>query len=366
MEEASRIALAPRSSARLIERAHRARDHPRRAEATTTGGLPPAVDRASAVMTRMGFLLQPRTSREAGGAPRPPPSAAAPGPERAAGRRRSRSGPDGQRRPPNSQSRIWSSKSLIESGSSVPQKDVDGLSRRRLERQRDSGRSRVVGREQLTVDDQALAQQRREVAQQQGGCVLSRSRHAVRDHEEARVGRPSRGLPHRPAQQVLEAADDVVLEQARTVVRLALDELASRFRARQVDDVNAAGPPLSIGRERGAAGNHAVGESVHVRPVLLVERGIMLDARGAGRGTAVDEEVHAAECRVGGVSCPGSGSPSGMFADTPARESRLAHPPPGSESPGRHDMTLEAPARGQCNRPRRPTPAPPSRPTRPL
>ena len=53
---------------------------------------------------------------------------------------------------------------------------------------------------------------------------------------------------------------------------------------------------LSIVRERGATGGHAVGESVHVGPVLLVERGIVFDARGAGRGTAVDEEVDGVEC----------------------------------------------------------------------
>jgi hypothetical protein len=45
--------------------------------------------------------------------------------------------------------------------------------------------------------------------------------------------------------------------------------------------------------------------------MLLVERGIMFGVRGAGRGTAVDEEVDGVEVRswtIGrGIPCPASG-----------------------------------------------------------
>src|SRR6185436_2206109 len=94
----------------------------------------------------------------------------------------------------------------------------------------------------------------------------------------------------------LEATDDVLVVQAGRALRLALDERASRFRARQVEDVESAGPLLSIVRECGTAGSHAARESVHVGPVFLVERGIVFDARCTGSGTAVDEEVDGVEC----------------------------------------------------------------------
>jgi hypothetical protein len=177
---------------------------------------------------------------------------------------------------------------------------ADNVSRRRLQCEHDARRPRVVRREQLTVDDQVLT---RDLCRQ-----------TVRDHQEARLVRRSRELPHRPAQQVPEPADRVVLEQAGTVVRLVVDELASRLGAREIDDVQAAGPRLPIGRQRGAARRHAVGEPVHVGPVLLVERAIVLDARGAGRGTAVDEEVDVSSVVPGG---------QGARAATPSSD---AHP----------------------------------------
>lgn len=72
--------------------------------------------------------------------------------------------------------------------------------------------------------------------------MVTHSGPKVRDHKKTRVGgRPPR-LPHGTAKQVLEAADEVVTKEARTVVRLTLDELASRVGARQIDDVKAAGP----------------------------------------------------------------------------------------------------------------------------
>ena len=61
---------------------------------------------------------------------------------------------------------------LIEFGSSVPQKGGDGHARRRLQRERNAGRSSIVGCEQLTVDDQALAELMPEIASKQGGRGL--------------------------------------------------------------------------------------------------------------------------------------------------------------------------------------------------
>ena len=80
-------------------------------------------------------------------------------------------------REPNTQldgSRSWllqAKKALIESG---PENAVNGLPRWRFERQRDSRRRCLVGGEQLTMDDQPLARQSREVGLE------------VRDHEKAR------------------------------------------------------------------------------------------------------------------------------------------------------------------------------------
>ena len=131
---------------------------------------------------------------------------------------------------------------LIQTGSGSPEEDVDGVSRRRLQRQRDSAGLASSGvssspwmirrsRSRAVTSDTSMARRcspapgtRSAITKKRGSAVLVRK------------------LPHRPAQEVLEAEDRVVLVQARPVVRLALGELASRFRARQVDDVNAAGP----------------------------------------------------------------------------------------------------------------------------
>ena len=51
----------------------------------------------------------------------------------------------------------------VRSSQTAPQDAVNALSRRRLERQRDSGWRCLVDCEQLTVDDQALARQSQKV-----------------------------------------------------------------------------------------------------------------------------------------------------------------------------------------------------------
>lgn len=86
------------------------------------------------------------------------------------------------------------------------------------------------------------------------------------------------------------------LKQARVVVWLVFDELASRVDIRQIYDVEAAGPCLPIGAQRRSAGDHPGSESVHVRPVLLIERGV-IGARGRTRGAAVDKEVDAVQTK---------------------------------------------------------------------
>src|SRR5581483_2208189 len=70
-------------------------------------------------------------------------------------------------------------------------------------------------------------------------------------------------------------------------------ELASRPDTRQTDDVKAPRPGHPVGGECGAASDHAVGELIHVGPVLLGELGVGFEASGA----AVDKEVDGAQIR---------------------------------------------------------------------
>jgi hypothetical protein len=86
-------------------------------------------------------------------------------------------------------------------------------------------------------------------------------------------------------------------KQARTVVWLALDELASRVGARQIDDVETAGPGRTIGAKCGTAGDYAIGEAIHIRPVLLVESRINVAVCGARCRSAVDKEIDVVQAR---------------------------------------------------------------------
>src|SRR5207249_730114 len=64
--------------------------------------------------------------------------------------------------------------------------------------------------EQLAIDDQTLGLQSREVGPRRDCWMLARRGHEVRDHHEAWLNGLVRKVPHRPAEHVLEAADDVV------------------------------------------------------------------------------------------------------------------------------------------------------------
>jgi len=131
---------------------------------------------------------------------------------------------------------------LAHSSLSAFEEGGNGFSRRRSERANDSGWRCLVGCERLTVDDQALARQSREVGRRHGRCMLARLGPGMRDHKEARVDCILWELPRGPVKQDFEAVDDVALKQTRTVVWLALDELAGRVGTRQIDDMKAAGP----------------------------------------------------------------------------------------------------------------------------
>jgi hypothetical protein len=67
----------------------------------------------------------------------------------------------------------------------------------------------------------------------------------------------------------------VLLEQPCSVVWLARHELTRGAGVAQIDDVKAAGPCLPIRSQRRASRSHPIGEAVHVRPVLLIEAGII-------------------------------------------------------------------------------------------
>ena len=118
-----------------------------------------------------------------------------------------------QRRPPNSQSRIWRSKCSSSPG------------RPSLRRAPTASR---VGAWSASATPAGRASS----SESRSPWMINRSRNrasrsgwsraafrcsglALCDHEEAGVGRPLRRLPHRPAEQVLEAADDVLRRKGR-------------------------------------------------------------------------------------------------------------------------------------------------------
>lgn len=119
----------------------------------------------------------------------------------------------------------------FEAGVLIREKGGDAGVGRGLDCERGSGRLRLVGLEELAMEDELPRWDRARVDDS-----------IVGDHQEAGELRFSREVPHGAADGVVEAVDEVVGEEAGAVVGLLGDEGVGRGGVGEVDDVEAAGP----------------------------------------------------------------------------------------------------------------------------
>jgi len=121
-------------------------------------------------------------------------------------------------------------------------------------------------------------------------CRVHARSTVAEDEELDRVGRVAHVVPHRRTELVAPSAHERFPQNTGSVIRLLEREGARHFGVGEVDDVQAARRRLSIRRERGAAGDHRVGEAVHVGPVRLAE--LIPEAFRPRLIAAVDEELY--------------------------------------------------------------------------